>query len=141
MTWRVDPDDHHIWLYPDNSDDPWRLDPGEAWDLGDDLIIAATELLPHEPVGFTTMPPWMDHIQVAIASSNRLALVCNDHGAIHYPGMRLPLNEMADLARAHWAQQHKEGDHEERSDGGSDETVRGGDETAAASPDVHDPAA
>jgi hypothetical protein len=106
VTWRVDPDDHQVWLYPDNSDEPYRLDPGEAWDLGDDLIIAADQLLPWQSVGFTTMPPWQEHIQLTIAWSNRLALVCDDHGVIHYLGMQMPLSEATGLARAHWAQQH-----------------------------------
>lgn len=82
------------------------MDPAEAWDLGDDLIVAATRLLPTEPVGFTTAPPWMEHTQVAMAMSNRLAVVCDDHGAVFYPGMRMPLDEVMDKAREHWAQQH-----------------------------------
>lgn len=87
------------------------VDPEDAWDLGDDLIIASSDLIAWEPVGFTTFPPWPDGIQVAVLQSEaaalpRLAVICDDHGTIHYPGMRIPLSEVWDLARAHWRQQH-----------------------------------
>lgn len=113
MTWRVEPDanSHAVRLH--HETDGVRhyttvLDASEAWDLGDDLIIVAIDLLSEDPIGFTTLPPWVDKIQVAIAMSNRLAIICEDHGAIQYPGMRIPLAEVQDLAREHWKQQHSE---------------------------------
>ena len=110
MTWRVEPDEHRIWLYPDNSDQPHMLDPGEAWDLGDDLIIAADSLLKWESVGYTTLPPWSGQMKVATVAlptkAHRLALVCDDHGIVEYEGMQISIGQILEGARTHWKWQH-----------------------------------
>lgn len=86
--------------------DSHTLTPEDAWDLGDDLLIAADRLMTTWEPAEVDLPPWMTKIQVAVIMNDRLALVCEDHGAIHYPGMRLPVEDVVDLSRTHWTQQH-----------------------------------
>lgn len=57
MSWRAEVDHSTIWLYPDNSDEPYRLSPDEAWDLGDSLIISAGQVW-QQDTGQPWNPDW-----------------------------------------------------------------------------------
>jgi hypothetical protein len=101
----------------------------EAWDLGDDLMIASDRLITWEPVQIV-MPPWMDAISVAIAKgpegpvTTRLALVCQDHGVIEYNGASISVGQILEGARTHWRWQHSAqvdvSEHPEGEDGQTD---------------------
>lgn len=102
------------------------MDPEDAWDLGDDLIIAADRLMSEQgkwQEAVTEAPPWMDQVHVAV-TGNGLGLVCEDHGIIEYPGMMISLTQAMDGARAHWRQQHSAevdvAEHAEGEDGHAD---------------------
>lgn len=116
MSWQAKPDTvtRKVQLVPDGDTTGWDLDPEEAWDLGDDLIVSATRLLPPQTWLESEVPAWATKIQVTVVTASqpgatpvfRLAVICDDHGAIDYPSTRTPLSKLQDTAQTHWEQQH-----------------------------------
>jgi hypothetical protein len=134
-----------VWLFTGGGRFMTPLTPDEAWDLGDDLLIAADRIMMARDgweEGVVEPPQWLTkiHLDTEDGFSGLWCDVCQTHLRDTIPWTEV--YRIMDAARNHWTARHtQEVTDEERPDGRPDEEVRGSDEAAPAAPDVHDPAA
>lgn len=121
--WEVGVEQNLVTLRESGSMYKWVLSPDEAWDLGDDLMIAGTRLMPFDSVATTTMPAWADEVRVSV-NGNRMSLICDHHGVFEYVGPVMSVGQILQGAQGHWHQQHSSqvdvAEHAEGEDGQAD---------------------
>lgn len=113
---KVDVQGDRVALRDSSGKPPWLLEAEDAWDLGDDLTIAADRLMFRQveevQAAVVEPPAWISQVSVAILGW-RLSVVCAEHGVIQYPGSVLDVGQVMNKAREHWAQQHSAQVHDD----------------------------
>jgi hypothetical protein len=113
--WNVAEDNDLVQLTPPGDPQPWSLDPREAWDLGDDLLIIATRIMdrtgdsaPLEVID----PPWLTDVSITRWGAMTL-LTCAQCVAAQAPTVDIAVDDMnlaqmVNAAREHWLDVHQE---------------------------------
>lgn len=110
MTWQVEVQGDEVWVYRPMAIAPDKFDADGAWDLADDLLIAADRIWmatgAYTEVEVTLGPAWTERIHVNSDGGPPYLWceVCDTE--VQHIGLGYPLDKVFEFAREHWISVH-----------------------------------